>query len=150
MRILQSLNLENINGIQLWVNHQIRPWIFTGRPNSSFNYAKYQLSPLAMLICCPACSISDADLLPCMLCCLIHVARRKPRVQGLIWLNWKKIKFLLFSFFFFLLFPFCPCITHTSFLTFHSETSKTSLILLLPAKTFSILNLWSTRFDSTY
>ena len=41
--------------------------------------------------------------------------------------------------FFLLLFPICPCITHTSFFTFHSETSKTSLTLLLPAKTFSIL-----------
>jgi len=80
------------------VNHQIRPWIFTGRPNSSLNYAKYQLSPW---ICQtpikkvppPKCFVSHANLSSCMLCCLVHVARRKPHVQGLIWLNWKKFSF---------------------------------------------------------
>ena len=80
------------------MNHQICPWIFMGRPNSSLNYAKYQCSPW---ICQTSikkvppskCSVSHADLSPCMLCCLIHVARRKPRVQGLIWLIWGKSNF---------------------------------------------------------
>jgi len=125
------------------MNHQIRPWIFTSRPNSFLNYAKYQLSPW---ICQTSikkvppskCSVSHVDLLSSMFCCLVHVVRRKPHVQGLIWLNWKKFNFH-FSVYFFLLFSFCTCITHTSFFTFQSETSKTSLTRLLPAKTFFIL-----------
>ena len=100
------------------VNHQIRPWIFTGRPNSSLNYAKYQLSPwiyqtFIKKVPPSKCSVSHVDLSPCMLCCLVHVARRKPRVQGLIWSNWKWFS-LHFLVYFFLLFPFCPCITHNS------------------------------------
>ena len=124
------------------MNHQIRPWIFTGRPNSSLNYAQYQLSPW---ICQTSikkvppskCSVSHADLSPYMLCCLVHVARRKPRVQGLIWLNWKIFSFHFSVYFFHLLFSFCPCITHTSFFTFQSETSKTSLTILTPLKSSS-------------
>jgi len=123
------------------VNHQIRSWIFTDRPNSSLNYT-YQLSSWICLtfikkVPPSKCSISHANLLPCMLCCLVHVAKRKPRVQGLIWWIVEKFQFSLFSFF--MLFQFCPCITRTSFLTFISKTSKTSLTLLLLAKTFSIL-----------
>jgi len=50
-----------------------------------------------------------------------------------------KIQVFTFQYNFFMLFQFYPCIIHTSFLTFHPETSKTSLTLLLPAKTFFIL-----------
>lgn len=50
-----------------------------------------------------------------------------------------KSSLFIFQFNFFVLFPFCPCITYSSFFTFYSETSKTSLTLLLPAKTFSIV-----------
>jgi len=123
------------------VNHQIRLWIFMGRPNSSLNYAKYQLNPwicqTSIKNVSPSkCSVSHVDMSPYMLCCLVHVAKRKPRVQGLIWWKWKIFSF---HFYFFMLFQFCPCITHTFFLIFHSETSKTSLTLLLPAKIFFIL-----------
>ena len=82
------------------------------------------------------CYVSHVDLSPCMLCCLVHVARRKPRVQGLIWLNWEK-----FNFHFSVFFPAFPILPlHYPYLLLHIwETSKTSLTLLLPAKTFSIL-----------
>ena len=121
------------------VNHQIRPWIFTRRPTPSLNYAKYQLSPW---ICQPSikkvplseCSVSHAELSPCMLCCLVRVARRKPRVQGLIWLNWKKLSFH-FSVYFLFFFHFAPALPISP--SSHFRTSKTSLTLL-PAKTSSI------------
>jgi len=52
--------------------------------------------------------VSDAELAPCMLCCPVHVSKRKPRVQGL---NWWKRKNSVFNFQiqFFLLFHFYPC-----------------------------------------
>jgi len=109
------------------VNHQIRPWIFTRRPTSSLNYAKYQLSPW---ICQTPikkvhpskCSVSHADLSPCMLCCLVHVARRKPRVQGLIWLNWKKLSFNLSVYFFSSAFLILPL--HYPYLLLHISKHK--------------------------
>lgn len=45
-----------------------------------------------------------------MLCCPVRVARTKPRVQGLIWLNW--------NVYFFPAFPILPLHYHTSFFTF--------------------------------
>ena len=142
-RVLKGCPIRNLCHLSC-VNYQIRPWIFTGWRNSSLNYAKYQLSPW---ICQTSikkvhlskCSVSHAYLSHCMLCCLVHMARRKSRVQGLIWLNWKKFSFHFSVFFFFCFSHFCPCITHTSFFTFQSETPKMSLALFLPAKTFSIL-----------
>jgi len=120
---------STINNMLKRVNHQIRPWIFTRRPTPSLNYAKYQFSPW---IC--QTSIKKVPP-PCMLCCLVHVARRKPRVQGLIWLNWKKLSFH-FSVYFFCFSHFAPALPiHPSS---HFRTSKTSLTLLLPAKTSSI------------
>jgi len=120
------------------VNDQIRPWIFTRRSISFLNYTKYQLS---LWICQTSikkvppskCSVSHADLSPCMLCCLVRVARRKP---GTDLIELEKVEFSLFSFFF--------CFSHFApalpYLLLHiSETSKTSLTLLLSAKTFSIL-----------
>jgi len=97
------------------VNHQIHPWIFKGRPNSSLNYAKYQLSSWICQMSIKKVPpskwyVSHANLSPCMLCCLVHVARRKPRFQGLIWLNWKKVQFSLFSFFFFYFSHFAPAL----------------------------------------
>jgi len=96
-RLTQSINFVR-------VNHQIRPWIFTGRSNSSLNYAKYQLSPwicqTSIKKVSPSkCSVSHADLSPCMRCCLVHVAKRKPHVQGLIWWIVEKFQFSLFSYF---------------------------------------------------
>ena len=43
------------------------------------------------------CSVSHAELSPSMLCCPVRVARTKPRVQGLIWLNWN-VYFFSFCF----------------------------------------------------
>jgi len=134
-----SLSLRRSFQLILWVNHQIRPWIFMGRPNLSLNYVKYQLSPW---ICQTSikkvppskCSISHADLSPCMLCCLVHVAKRKPRVQGLIWLIVKKFQFSLFSFIFYVI----PILSlYYSYLLLHislRNIKKTSLTLLLPVK----------------
>jgi len=36
--------------------------------------------------------LPDAELAPCMLCCLVHVSKRKPHVQELNW--WKRKKFI--------------------------------------------------------
>jgi len=113
---------------------------FHASANPSFNYAKYQLSPW---ICQTSikkvppskCSVSHAELSPCMLCCLVRVARRKPRVQGLIWLNWKKLSFH-FSVYFFCFSHFAPALPIPP--SSHFRTSKTSLTLLLSAKTSSI------------
>jgi len=59
-------------------------------------------------------------------------------------------KIPVFTFrFYFLLFQFCPYITHTSFLIFLLETSKTSLTILLPAKIFSILTCPKSSSSST-
>ena len=52
-------------------------------------------------------SVSDAELAPCMLCCPVHVSKRKPRVQGLNW--WKRKKFIFhFSNAIFYAFSFLP------------------------------------------
>jgi len=96
-RIYSSRNTS----FYLRVNHQIRPWIFTGRSNSSLNYAKYQFSPWIWQTSIKKvppfkCSVSHVDLSPYMLCCLVHVAKRKPRVQWLIWWIVEKFQFSLF------------------------------------------------------
>jgi len=109
---------------QEWTIKFVPEFSRVGQLRPSIIYAKYLLSPW---ICQTSikkvppskCSVRHTDMSPCMLCCLVHVARRKPRVQGLIWLNWKRLSFN-FSVYFFLLFPFCLCITHTSFFTFQN------------------------------
>jgi len=59
-------------------------------------------------------SVSDAELAPYMLCCLVHVSKKKPHVQGLNWWKRKKSSFhfsnAIFSAFPFLslFYPYLP------------------------------------------
>ena len=91
------------------VNHQIHPWIFMERSNLSLNQLSLWIRQTSIKkVTLSKCSVSHVDLSPCTLCALVHVARRKPRVQGLIWLNWKKFSFHFFSLFIFSAFPIFP------------------------------------------
>ena len=94
------------------VNHQLRLWICKHQPKSSPTFAKYQFRPwisLTSIKMVPPSKIyvSDAELTHYMLCCHVHVSKRKPRVQGLNW--WKRKKFSFhFSNTIFSAFPYLP------------------------------------------
>jgi len=55
-----------------------------------------------------------------MLCCLVHVSTRMPRVQGPIWWKRWKFQFSLFNFNFLSFSSFTPLLSLPSTLRFHS------------------------------
>ena len=120
------------------MNHQLRPWIFKHRPKPSPNFTKYQFYPwisLTSIKMVPPSkrSVSDAELTPCMLCCHVHVSKRKSRVHWLNW--WKRKKFNFhFSNAIFSSFPFLPLLSLPSTLRFQSYPSKQSLPFSFPLK----------------
>ena len=122
------------------MNHQFRLWICKHRSKSSLNFAKYQFRPWISLTSIKMVSpskrsVSDAELTPCMLCCPVHVSKRKSCVQGLNW--WKRKTFSFhFSNAIFSAFPFLPVFSLPSSLRCQSYPSKQSPTFLLPAKTF--------------
>jgi len=123
------------------MNHQLRSWICMHQSKSSPNFVIYQFRSWISLTSIKMVppfkrSVSNAKLAPCMLCCHVHVSKRKPRVQGINWWKRKKFSFHFSNAIFFCFSIFTLVLSLPSTLRSQSHPSKQSLTFLLPAKTF--------------
>ena len=115
----------------IWVNHQIRPWIFTRRPTPSLNYAKYQLSPWICQTSIKKVPPSKCSISHAVLSCTR--GKKEATCSGTNLIKLKKVvEFSLFSLFF-SAFPIFPL--HYPYLLLHiSEHQKRPWPFFFPLK----------------